>query len=222
MRLALQPSPPTANIASAARRACLHVAVALHLLVSCPPDAFAIKDTVVRVLEPNVVKLESTGIVTLAGSYTPKRLPSCFTYDPAAALRRTLPPKTAVEIEATPGKGSKTLAWIIRSRDGTLVQSTLVEGGWAQLSKSAAAADDEPRLAALRTQQAAAKAKKLGLWQDCGEAAAAEATRSDRVDFETQFEPLKGSEVCHEGLQPALVLAVSKKDICIRIPCATV
>lgn len=143
---------------------------------------------IVRVLEPNVVRLEKAGAVTLAGSYTPKRLPSCFTYDPAAALRRALPKGTAVELTTLPGKGSQQLAWIYRVKDGVLVQSALVEGGWAQASKGSDASD--PRSTELRAKQSDAKLKKLGLWQDCEELAATAAASPTRVDLDTQFEPL--------------------------------
>ena len=199
MRLSLPPE----KAAAAARRAVAHAAV-VWSLVAAPSSAIAAKDTIVRVLEPNKVKLEQAGIVTLAGSYTPKRLPGCFAYDPAAALRRALPPKTAVDVTVLPGKASNAkVAWIYRSKDNLLVQSSLVEGGWAQANARTDA--DDPRIATLQAKQAEAKAKQIGLWQDCDEAAAAEAARADRIDLDTQFEPLAGSEFEYGRVAPAAV-----------------
>ena len=168
------------------------------------------RDTVVKILEPNVVKLEKAGTVTLAGSSTPNKLPGCFAYNPAAAIRRSLPPKTAVDVETLPGKGStgksSTLAWIYR-KEGALVQSTLVEGGWAKVVGKG----NDPRLETLRKQQADAVARKVGLWVDCDALAAAElaGTSSDnpKVDFETQFEPLPGSDFEYGRIAARAVMA---------------
>ena len=191
-------------------------------LISCAslavPAAFSAdnllqRDAVVKILEPNVVKLEKAGIVTLAGSSTPSRLPGCFAYNPAAALRRSLPPKTAVEVETLPGKGTTgkgaTVAWIYRSKDGALVQSTLVEGGWAKVVGKG----NDPRLDTLRRQQADAAARKLGLWVDCDALAAAELAGTSsgvpKVDFETQFEPLPGSDFEYGRIAARAVMATT-------------
>jgi endonuclease YncB( thermonuclease family) len=171
-------------------------AAALAVWLSTNAPAFAEADAVVRVTGPNTVKLDRLGTVTLAGSYTPKRLPGCFAYDPAAALRRTLPPKTSVEVTVFPGKGSTTLAWVLRSKDGLSVQTALVEGGWAEAAKLGSSSSNggafDARLASLRELQDAAKRKRVGLWVDCEEVAAA-AAGDTAVDLDTQFEPLAGS-----------------------------
>ena len=195
---------------AAACRGAIHALLAVHLAVSLPASARIQRDTVVRVLEPNVVKLEGAGTVTLAGAYVPKRLPSCFAYDPAAALRRTLPKSTAVDVDTFPGKGSQKLAWIYRTRDGVLVQSLLVEGGWAQAGRLGDTSDaSDARASDLRDKQASAKAKGVGLWQDCDAAAAATAANPNRVDLDMQFEPLPGSEFEFGRAAPAAVGAVA-------------
>uniref|UniRef100_A0A7S4C0Z4 Excalibur calcium-binding domain-containing protein n=1 Tax=Chrysotila carterae TaxID=13221 RepID=A0A7S4C0Z4_CHRCT len=138
------------------------------------------QDKVVRVLSANSIKLENLGVVNLAGSYTPSRLPNCFTYTPQAHLRQLLPPKTLVQVETQPGRPKGTEAFITRERDGLFVNEQLVRGGWAKASVRGAEYTER-----LLEGQKQAQREKLGLWVDC--------SVQQEVADDDQFEPLAGS-----------------------------
>jgi len=198
---------------------CRSAAGALCALCIGHAAAHAQSDAVLKVISPNSVKLDKLGTVTLAGSYTPKRLPGCFAYDPAAALRRALPPKTVVEVSPFAGKGSTTLAWVTRAKDGQLVQAQLVEGGWAEASTRASTGGDvgdDPRVASLRDLQSAAKQRRVGLWVDC-EAQEGSGAASG-VDFEAQFEPLRGSEFEYGRVAPSAIVTAAATSVPLDDP----
>ncbi|KAJ1631051.1 hypothetical protein T492DRAFT_998410 [Pavlovales sp. CCMP2436] len=126
-------------------------------------------DEVERVLDANVVKLRSSGVVRLAGAVTPTLgLPECFRYTPSAHIRRALPARTRVEVELTDA-GSRRLGLIrLRGRAGepqaTTVNEALVAGGWA---KATLLGVEEAFGETLVSAQTSARARNAGLWISC-------------------------------------------------------
>ena len=178
--VALPSSVRCTNAAASAARpwsslAC--VLAACSVLHGTEP-ALAVSDTVVRVLDANSIKLERTGVVQLGGIVVPPRLPACFPYSPARALKLNLPANTRVDAEIVDRNG-RAEAYVVRTRDRVLVNEALARGGWAQARKRAG-----PYEAQLRRAQGMAQAEGVGLWQACDGPPAEE--------FVAEFEPLAG------------------------------
>ena len=91
----------------------------------------------------------------------PTRLPACFPYSPARALKLNLPANTRVDAEIVDRNG-RAEAYVVRTRDRVLVNEALARGGWAQARKRAG-----PYEAQLRRAQEMAQAEGVGLWQAC-------------------------------------------------------
>lgn len=152
-----------------------------------------VSDTVVRVLDANSVKLERTGVVQLGGIVVPPRLPACFPYSPARALRLNLPANTRVDAEVIDRNG-RAEAYVVRTRDRVLVNEALARGGWAQARKRAGPYEDQ-----LRRAQELAQAEGVGLWQACDGPPA--------EDFVAEFEPLGGGGFEYGRSGPTAVAA---------------
>lgn len=157
------------------------------------------KDTVVRVVNANTVKLEKLGLVSFGAVQTPSgyganSFPECMSVNPSFKVKQLLPPKTPVyvvllteEKDGTSSSGaSRALVW----RGEALVNSELVEAGMAKpIKRGRAEAENQlPGITvALQQMQEDAQTKKKGLYKSCEEEM--ELRRS--FDDETQFEALE-------------------------------
>jgi len=156
------------------------------------------KDTVVRVVNANTIKLEKLGLISLGAVQTPSgygasTFPECMSVNPSFKVKQLLPPKTPVyvvlltEDSSTSSNGnSRALVW----RDQELVNAELVRVGMAKPSKRGQA-EAEKKLpgisVALQQLQEDAQTKKKGLYTSCEDEK--ELRRS--FDDEQQFEPLE-------------------------------
>lgn len=160
------------------------------------------KDEVVRVLDANTVKMQKSGLVTMAMAKTPSgynkndAFPDCMSKSPSSKMRKLLPKATKVGIrfvdEAGGGNnGRPREALVIVSRqkneDPILVNAELVRSGFAK--PSARGKESLEKLLPgiwedLQRMQADAKDRGLGLYARCEE------IESDPISLDDQFEPL--------------------------------
>jgi endonuclease YncB( thermonuclease family) len=148
------------------------------------------KDRVMRIMDANTVKLQTSGIVTLAGVRTPTpgsasfKFPECFTNGPTYKLRQLLPTKTDVLVKVFVGNNNNK-AVVIRSEDKMLVNQELVKAGFAKVQKTVNNPEWQAYLdvTVLQSLQEQAKEKGLGIFKRCDEASTTVA--------EAQFEPLE-------------------------------
>jgi len=119
-------------------------------------------DIVVRVVHANTVKLENTGLVSLASVRTPTasgnfQFPECLDRAPASKLRQLLSPKTKVQIKAV----APNQVLVLRSDNEVLINQELVRTGFARVRGKNTAEDILPstHLKALEEQ---AKIKGIG------------------------------------------------------------
>lgn len=99
-------------------------------------------DEVVRVLDPNTVKLKRNGLVSFAAVQTPSgynsnfQFPDCFAKSPSSKARQLLPAGSKVGvrfiIDEKKSTRGKPRAALIVTKDGTLVNSELVRLGFAR------------------------------------------------------------------------------------------
>ena len=95
-------------------------------------------DKVVRVVNPNNIKLEHAGIVSFTAVSTPSgydddgfRFSECMTKSPVSKVKQLLPPETKVGIVKI-GGGSKQRVLMINKSTGTIINSELVKEGYAR------------------------------------------------------------------------------------------
>ena len=154
------------------------------------------RDQVVRVLDENTVKLESSGLVSLAAIKTPiagssstsYQFPECFSYSPTYKIRQLLPPKTEVWVHSVPSSSSSsrtTPTVIVREDDKLVVNKELVRTGFARIRGQNPVQDLLPP-DELQSLQDQAKSKNLGLFKRCDEEEG-----NDGGTVVAEFEPLE-------------------------------
>lgn len=185
-----------------------------------------VNDEVVRVLDPNTVKLKRNGLVTFGAIQTPSgynsasfRYPECMTKLPSSKARQILPPGTRVGIyfadggkvaSESQGQVRPRAALVITKDTGKLVNAELVRFGFARpmiVSSSSShplGAYDTvlPGLIeSLGTLQKEAKEKGLGIYRQCEDI-------EKNVIIDSQFEELQFSlktQWGEDGGKPILV-----------------
>ena len=160
------------------------------------------RDEVVRVLDANTVKMQKSGLVTMAMAKTPSgynkndAFPDCMSKSPSSKIRKLLPKATKVGIRIVDEAGSSNSgrpreALVIISREKSeepiLVNAELVRSGFAK--PSARGKDSLEKLLPgisedLQRMQADAKERGLGLYAHC------EDVETDPISLDDQFEPL--------------------------------
>lgn len=141
------------------------------------------KDQVIRVIDANTIKLQRSGIVSLAAVKTPIpgygnfQFPECFTYSPAYKLRQLLPKKSSVLVK----KVSSNQAVIVRN-DMTLVNQELVKAGFARV-RTTNLASQYMNTKDLQTWQSEATAKGLGIFKRCDDTAVAPVAEFEALEF---------------------------------------
>lgn len=172
-------------------------------------------DEVVRILDPNTVKLKRSGLASFAAVQTPSgyksnfQFPDCMSKSPSSKVRQLLPAgcKVGVRfIDNDRNSSSRPHAALIITKDGALVNSELVRSGFAHpISRGREAS--EQALPGLTQQlvflQLEAQSNEIGMYMNC-----------DRQNTETmmasddQFEPLEytiQTQWTSDGGKPVLI-----------------
>lgn len=122
----------------------------------------ASKDTVVRVLDDNTIKLQKTGIVMLQDTKLPVvgsgyQFPPCLDTTPNAKLKQLLPPKTVVDVLVQSPSPSGKVARLYK--DERSINEQLVRMGYA---KAKSGANDS-----VKKLQKQAETNRIGIFKDC-------------------------------------------------------
>jgi len=154
-------------------------------------------DEVVRILDPNTVKLKRSGLVSFAAVATPSgyksnfQFPDCMSKSPSSKARQLLPAgaKVGIRFLDTESNSSKPRAALIVTNDGTLVNSELVRTGFARPVSRGREACEEilPGLTQqLNSLQQEAQDRGVGMYMNCDKQADATS-----IALDDQFEPLE-------------------------------
>ncbi|KAJ8599016.1 hypothetical protein CTAYLR_007686 [Chrysophaeum taylorii] len=131
---------------------------ALGVFLAVPQCASATSDdVVVRVIDANTVKLEKLGTVRLAGVRLPEYggYPDCFDRAPDARTRLLLPRRTRCRVAIV--KDDKRPTVEIFASGSASVNEQLVRDGYALAVRGSS----------LKEAEAAARADRRGIWDDC-------------------------------------------------------
>jgi endonuclease YncB( thermonuclease family) len=158
------------------------------------------KDKVIRVIDANTIKLQKSGLVSLAAVKTPTpgfgnfQFPECFTYSPAYKLRMLLPKNTPVLVKIV----SSNQAVIVRN-DMTLVNQELVEAGFARV-RTPNLATEYLKTKDIQAWQSEAKAKGLGIFKRCDDVTVAPVAEFEALEFtvETEWSDDGGKQVARQ------------------------
>ena len=167
-------------------------------------------DTVVRILDANTIKLEKSGLVSLAGAQTPSigGFPDCTATSPSKQLRKSLPKNANVGVKILrDGSESANVVRALILRDDMLVNAEVVQAGFAKpVARGRAAAEEllpgfTEELNRLNQQ---AKSERIGLYQICLEETSPSTTASTTttasvssssstfpLNLDDQFEPIE-------------------------------
>jgi endonuclease YncB( thermonuclease family) len=161
------------------------------------------KDQVIRVIDANTIKLQRSGLVSLAAVKTPTpgsgnfQFPKCFTYSPAYKIRLLLPANTPVLVKMV----SSSQAVIVRSNDMTLINQEIVKAGFARV-RTPNPASEYLKTKDLQTWQSEAKAKGLGIFKRCDDAmvSVAPVAEFEALEFtvETEWSDDGGKQVVRQ------------------------
>ena len=169
-------------------------------------------DEVIRILDPNTVKLKRNGLVSFAAVQVPSgyksnfQFPECMSKSPSSKSRQLLPAgsKVGVRIVDNKSAGSRPRAALIVTKDGTLVNSELVRSGFARpVSRGRGAVElILPGLGQeLASLQHEAQDKRVGMYMNC------ESQSETIIPSDGQFEPLEytlETEWTEDGGKPVL------------------
>lgn len=152
------------------------------------------EDKVIRVLDANTVKLDKTGLVSLAAVKTPQpgnsafEFSECLSRSPSYKLKQLLTKDAKVRVQTAVSGGSSGTsnppqAVLVRANDGLVVNEELVRAGYARLRNRnllpSVLSTDE-----LVDMENHARQDGLGLFKRC------EGNDDGGASFEAQFEPL--------------------------------
>jgi hypothetical protein len=162
------------------------------------------KDQVIRVIDANTIKLQKSGLVSLAAVKTPTpgsgnfQFPECFTYSPAYKLRLLLPAKTSVLVKIV---SSSQQAVIVRNNDMTLVNQEIIKAGFARV-RIPNLASEYLKTKDLQEWQSEAKEKGLGIFKRCDDAtvSVAPVAEFEELEFtvETEWKDDGGKQVARQ------------------------
>ena len=156
-----------------------------------------------RVVDASTVQLDSGGYLSLdtvrgAGGTYP--LPECMDRAPSYKLTQLLPAGTAVRyvtLDGAAAAASPSRAWLMRERDGALVNLEVVRAGFAFVRKGVAATPPG-MMEDLTSLERAAKEKGLGIYTSCD---AGDTDAEDRAPagFVAEFQPMDATETRYVG-----------------------
>ncbi|KAL9182453.1 hypothetical protein ACHAXT_013105 [Thalassiosira profunda] len=181
-------------------------------------------DKVKRVVDASTVQLEKIGYVSLEsvrGAGSTYQLPDCFANAPSYKLRQLLPKGTAVRVvslddvmQSAGGSGATSTPrmWLIRDKDGLLVNEELVRTGFALVRKGAKAPPG--MMTDLIKLEQSAKEQGLGIYKSCTDSGA---TDSDS-NFVAEFEELDFTTEIQYGDDGGKSVLVSKREASISPP----
>ncbi len=156
-------------------------------------------DEVVRVMDPNTVKLKSAGLVSFAMVRTPSgynesfRFPDCMAKSPVSKVKQLLPNGTKVKVKIIgESNGDHTQALIVLKSSEKLVNAELVREGFARPITRGRDITERiiPGLSqGLTNLQRQAEAKGIGMYQKCDLVETAADDQFESLDFivETQY-----------------------------------
>jgi endonuclease YncB( thermonuclease family) len=210
-------------------------------IASTSTTLFPIRDKVIRTLDANTIKLEKTGLVSLAGIYTPQTggFPECTTTSPSKQLRRLLPPETPVRVRVlTSSNTKKNVKQVLvikpsatTSSDApTLIHAELVKTGFAKPVQRGQQEAEQvlPGITrALKELQQQAKQEQVGLYQICNNdninnVASADSSKSvpttANINLENQFEPIQFTTQTQWGADGGKTIRVSNNPESSSVP----
>ncbi|KAL3937161.1 MAG: hypothetical protein SGBAC_007667 [Bacillariaceae sp.] len=177
-----------------------------------PKEGFQ-KDTVIRIVDGNTIKLQNSGLVSIAGARYPTASSSnfqfseCFEYGPTYKLRQLLPAKTEIWVKTS---GSKPQAVILRHKDSLNVNQELVKSGFAKAKPLSSEFKGYLDASKLKSFEAEANQLGLGIFKQC----------DNGVDstFVAEFEPLEYDVVTQWGDDGGKQIVKQKDTIASRPP----
>jgi len=177
-------------------------------------------DKVVRVLDANTIKLDRTGLVSLAAVKTPLpgsssfEFSECLNRSPSYKLKQLLAADEKVRIQtmATSSGSSSSnhpQAVVVRVKDGMVVNEELVRSGFARVRKNNLFPNvlSTTDLMAMENQ---ARDKGMGLFKRCSD--------DDGLVVEAQFEPLDLTTETQWGVDGGKTVLRSREQIASSPP----
>ncbi|CAJ1953352.1 unnamed protein product [Cylindrotheca closterium] len=171
------------------------------------------KDTVMRILDGNTIKLQKGGLVSIAGARFPIASSSnfqfseCYTYGPTYKLRQLVPAKTEVWVKTS---GSKPQAIIFRQKDSLNVNQELVKSGFAKVKPISSEFEAYLDPLKLKSWEAEANRLGLGIFKQCD--------ASVESSFVAEFEPLEYDVVTQWGNDGGKQIVKQKESTAIVPP----
>ena len=186
-------------------------------------------DKVKRVVDASTVQLEKMGYVSLEsvrGAGSTYQLPDCFAKAPSYKLRQLLPKGAVVRLyslddvmQNAGGSGTKSASsntprmWLIRDKDGLLVNEELVRTGFALVRKGAKAPPG--MMTDLIKLEQSAKEQGLGIYKICTGSGATDsdgnAVKTSNY-FVAEFEELDFTTEIQYGDDGGKSVIVSKQE----------
>jgi hypothetical protein len=179
------------------------------------------KDEVVRVLDANTVKMQKSGLVTMALAKTPSgynkndAFPDCMSKSPSSKIRKLLPKGTKVGIRfvdevggGSNGRPREALVIVSRqNEEPLLVNSELIRTGFAKPSARGKESSEIllPGISeGMQHMQADAKERGLGMYTRCENA--------ETISLEDQFEEMAYTVTTQYGDDGGKQVIVKRND----------
>lgn len=184
-------------------------------------------DEVLRLIDPNTVKLKSRGLVSLAGVQTPSgynddfRFPACMSRSPASKVKQYLSPGSKVKVKVVANaKTNDGRPRCLIVSNGKLVNAELVREGFARTSNRGR--DEIEKIIPgfydnLNSLQKMAQTEGMGMYTRCESVDVPDDDQFEQLDFvvETRYQDDGGTQVLRrardsQGLPPPDPTPVSK------------
>jgi len=177
-------------------------------------------DKVIRVLDANTIKLEKTGLVSLAAVRTPQpgsstfEFSECLSRSPSYKLKQLLAKDEKVRVQTAVSGGSSgsnlPQAVLVRAGDGMVVNEELVRTGYARL-RSKNLLPSVLSSGELVVMENNARQYGLGLFKRCQ-------GNYDGTSFEAQFEPLDLTTETQWGVDGGKTVLRSRETAALSPP----